>query len=685
MKLKSLVPLIIIFALIVVVGIVKEVTKHRPDIAETTGVVSLAPEDMSGLARIEMYPGADPTANLTLACQLSLGTWHVATHMNAPVRSEAINEYLNAVGGLKGEPRTVAASEADLEQYGLTDEKAFHIAGYKEDSTEPMFHWLIGKSPGGLSVFMRRAGDMQVLVETKDLRRMAGIHEIPEDGMVELNPSFWLDKVILRIAPDYIMKIALTYPDKTLTFAKVPKTSEAGEEQPADAHAQDEPGHEGHDHHGHNHGNSDSSEPVYEWALTEGGPGLPFNFNGLNLLLQDFSPTNSSGFVDPANMAEWNLENPVFKCDVEVWDRPDVNIHGGSPDPSEGGYMRVLGPQADYVYKCNVIQFQTIFRQGSDFFDLPGLTLDKDLIRSVLITQPKGDIALSKDGNTWSLAKPEGGYRPDIEVLDTMLAALASWKPDDYADEGTDIGEPTHTVTVTTLRDSHTITLYKPSPCVPGYYARLDDNPLILAMGSEDMDKIFINASEIIDHTVLGVEEGMLSEIYATNNSGTCSLLKIDNEWRQRQGDQIITYRTSILDSIGSITAGMRADSVIFSEKKPEMEPELNVIVRTKEGKEYTIFLYPEQDEVHVAAVDGRPLLYKVPHKNVKDYLQVINMVINPDQPLKKDDGSTAGSDSEQELADELEKVVAEQAKPAATAEPAEAESPESTGAEQTQ
>ncbi len=657
MKFKSLLPLIIIFAIIVVLGVVKEVTKHKSNIAEQTGVVSLAPPDVSRLAKIEMYPGTDPSAGLTLACDVNLGRWHVASDLNAPVRSDAIDAYLKAVMGLKGEPRTVAASETDLGEYGLTDKKAFHVVGYKDGSDEPIFHWLIGKSPGGLSVFMRRAGDMQVFVEQNDLRRLAGIYEIPEDGVTKLESSFWVDKVILRIMPDYIMRIALTYPDKSLVFEKVPKEVDASEV--ADPHA-------GHNHDGQSQqeqeASADGKKTVYEWQLVSGGPDYPFDYNGLNLLLQDFSPTNSCGFVDPAKKAEWGLENPAFKCNVHVWQRPDVDIEGGRPEIAEGGYMRVLGPQENFVYKCNVIQFETIFRKGSDFFQLPGLTLDKDLVQSIEINQPKGDIVLAKNGNGWTLSKPEGGYLPDAEAVETMLKTLCAWKPVDYADSGIDPGEPTHTVKIKSSNGAvNTITLYKPSPSVPGYYARLNDIPQVMAMSKEDMDTVFLEPSEATDHRVLsGLDESMMVEINATNQSGTCILLKIDDDWKHRQGDMIVTHRTSILDSIVSITANMRADSVAFAGAPIEGDPEVVVLVRTKDGKDAAVCLYPEKDEKHLVTVSGKPLVYTVDHKNVKDYLQVINMVIKPGQPAEQG-GDASAEHAEQKMADDLEKALAEQ------------------------
>lgn len=181
MKPKSLIPLVVVLAILVALVLVKNMGKERPTLVEQVGLVTLLPEGLSkgDVAKLELYTGAKPDDKLVLAYDAEGNTWRVVTHFNAPAKQETVDKYLDAIVKLKGEPRETGVSDAGLAQYDISDEKAFHVAGYKRDSAEPLFHLLVGKAPSYNSVFLRKADSRDVFVEQTNLRQQAGVYTPP--------------------------------------------------------------------------------------------------------------------------------------------------------------------------------------------------------------------------------------------------------------------------------------------------------------------------------------------------------------------------------------------------------------------------------------------------------------------------------------------------------------------------
>ena len=88
----------------------------------------------------------------------------------------------------------------------------------------------MGKAPDYKSVFVRRADEKKVYVESTNLKREAGVTEPPsgenapksapaEDNTVPKS-SKWIKKDLLQLEKDKITKIALNTPDKALAFER---------------------------------------------------------------------------------------------------------------------------------------------------------------------------------------------------------------------------------------------------------------------------------------------------------------------------------------------------------------------------------------------------------------------------------------------------------------------------------
>jgi len=181
MKLKSLIPLVVIFAILAVLVVWKQSSQEEPTIVDQVQLNPLVPEGVSedDVAVLELFAGATPDEKVVLTrVSTDPESWRVTTHFNAPANEEKIDEYLSNVLDLKGEPREEVTDDKGLAPYQLGTDTAFHIKGLTEGGEEPLFEVLVGKAPAPNQVFMRAADSQTVYTADVNLRRDAGLHAI---------------------------------------------------------------------------------------------------------------------------------------------------------------------------------------------------------------------------------------------------------------------------------------------------------------------------------------------------------------------------------------------------------------------------------------------------------------------------------------------------------------------------
>ncbi len=250
MKPKSLIPLVIILAILLGLAVYKKKSEHTTTIEQQAGLVNLVPEGLTkgDIAKVEMYAGKKPDAKLVLAFDSGSDKWRVTSHFNAPARKETVEKCLDAVAKMKGEPRATASKDSDLDEYSLSDAEAFHVLAYKKDQTEPLVHLLVGKSPSYQTVFVRREGSNDIFVDSTNLKQQAGIYDEPpprpgqkeeenaKDKEVKTpEATTWLDKEVVKIDTPKVTKLAMTMPDKSLVFERHEKPKPPAEAAPAAA------------------------------------------------------------------------------------------------------------------------------------------------------------------------------------------------------------------------------------------------------------------------------------------------------------------------------------------------------------------------------------------------------------------------------------------------------------------
>ncbi len=604
MKPKTLIPLVVILAVLAILVAVMKSDDQPPSITEEVKLTPLVPEGLTadGIARIEIYAGGATDDKLVLVKNEAKDRWEVASHFDAPVNQETIDTLLDDLVALKGEFRATVKDDGGFEAYDLSDEAAFHVFGYDGESDQPLFHVLAGKAPSYDTVFMRVADSKEIQVTDKDFRRQAGIYG--DDRAEAPKPSTWLDKQILKIDKGGIKRVALTLPDKEVVFEYRQKPveptpeAEGQEEGEADAVIATSP-----------------PPPIeFEWVVASGGPGGALKETGLTSMLSKLANLSGTDIVDPAKKDEWKLEAPQYVCRIGVeGGEEDVVIEGGQPEPGGDGYLRIASGQDDTVYKINRYGFEQLFPKGKNFFDLPGLSLAVATVQEIELTTSEGKVVLAKTDDEWMIAEPKSDLPPVTSKLASIPSTLATWKSEDYADtvEGTGLEAPERTVTLRTADgDSHTLQVGKQSAHFDGYYVRLDENPRILAMTKSNMERIFVQRRDLFERALFDFTEDEIQSVGIAKDGETIQIDRAESGWTITAGGETFDADQDAVDGLTFVLAGLQAEDLLFDSKRKKGGPLGALTLTLKDGAKHEVNVEVEQDGAHPATVSGKTTVF---------------------------------------------------------------------------
>lgn len=717
MKPKSLIPLVIIVAILVGLVAYKKSTQHAPTMLEQTKLVGLLPDGFSkaDVARIELCSGDKADEKLVLTYDKGADKWRVTTHFNAPAKKETVDKYLDAIAKLKGEPRTKGASETALADYNLTDAKAFHVAGFKEGATEPLFQLLVGKSPSYKEAFVRKSGSNDVFVDDTNLKQQAGINDDsarpPRPGqkkeekdeekpLPKPEATTWLDKEIVKVDTSKLTKVTLNLPDKTLVFERrekpKPPAPAAPPAPPADD-KKDQPA-------GSSEAQSGAVSPItvtpsmppaaaaspapaaadkpeYEWVLVSGGNSMTAKAKSIDTFISRFSPLNATDVVDPAKKTDWGLDKPAFSCVLSVEGQPDIRLEGGRPNAKGDGYVRVGDAKEDIVYSMAKYSFEQLFPKGTDFFELPALAFDKKTIDAVNITGPAGNVALARNGETLGVTQPECDLKPIPTAVDNVATALAALRPSDYADGDPGLGEPTRTITFTAAGQPHKIAAFGDSKCIEGIYVKIDDKPEVLVIGKADMGKIFPTPNDLFERKLFDFETENVAEIAVKAPSLEFSVARTEDKWKVTTGGNTLDASEQACKDLADAFAGLQAGEILFGKADLSVPADTTIVVKMKDGVEHTFACTPDKDGKREIKVSGKKELFTMATVLVTPLLPDVEKLKQPAPPApaeapKPDAAAAPAAVPVAVPAVPAAQVAAPEPAPVATPAPAPAEQP---------
>lgn len=542
MSFKKLLPFLVILALLGGLAWMKrEKQLDRPQLSTQANLQPLVDSELtpSAIAKVELFAAAKPDEKVVL--EKDGENWVVRSHFDAPAKKDTIDGYLKKLAGIKGEFRANAEGDAQLADYSLKADEAFHVVAYKAGSAEPAAKLLFGKAPSQSTVFVRKDGDNTVYVESANLRRDAGL--FAEDLAEAPKADTWLDKDALKLDKEAITKVAINTPDKSLVFEKqeteVPAPAPAdGTTPPAEAPA-----------------------PTKEtkWVLNAGGAPTEFKDSALQNSLNKLALITANTVVDPSKKAEWGLETPAFKCTISRKEGDDVVIEGGRPDLAGNGYIRIASNAKDVVYEISSFNYDQIFLKGANLMDLPKWQVDAAAISGITINQPEGRVVLAKNGSAWSVVEPASTLKVQQSTIDALAAAAATWTPADYADSTADAGAFDRSVEVTAGGTVQRFSVGAKSKGSDGSYARIEGQDKLLIMKTADVAKFFVKPRDFFQLALLDTPAESVTRVDARANGESVSLARAEGNWTLTMGAESFPVdaakASAFLDSLLALEA----------------------------------------------------------------------------------------------------------------------------------
>ncbi|WP_372367108.1 DUF4340 domain-containing protein [Candidatus Uabimicrobium sp. HlEnr_7] len=468
---KKLVILSAVAAVLAVGILIKNKMRTTTSVIEQTDAKKVLGDDflIADIKQIALYDGSKAENKVEISHRDS--KWFVSSSYNAPANEKKIMEFLNEFKKTFGELRS---SNKDFhERYKVTDKTAFHLI---IECKEGKQHFLIGKGLDQESCFLRNSENEKVYRVGGELRSKLDLAQDNND----LRKDTWIEKVILQLKKDKINKLSLTYPDKKFVLSKVEVKQEEKKDESKDKEGKEK--------------KAKPKKKTYVWKLTSGGFGRDFKDEYRTGLLDTLSECKISDSVDPSKKAEYGLDKPRFRLEVNLNDKSKYAIVGSHPNPSGVGYC-YLESKPNLVYELEEWRFRDIFKNGNDVFELPSLTLTKDDITQVDLTTADVKISFNKQEDKSWKANSEGEV--DKDVIDDLLSAVSKIAPQDYTDatDKASLGlDASQNILTVTLKDNTKHSVYsgsKKSPVVDGIYIGVDENKPFTAISNDDHNKLF--------------------------------------------------------------------------------------------------------------------------------------------------------------------------------------------------
>jgi hypothetical protein len=597
MKAKTLIPFIVVLAVLGGLIALRTSQKETVSMRDQAGLESVTPEglDAATVQRIELYASATPDQKVDLKREGE--GWVIASLYNAPAKTDVVDAFLKKLAGIQGEPRDTADTDERLAAYQLKDDEAFRVRAYTSDSETPEVELLFGKAPDFRTVFFRKAGDAKVYLETANLRQEAGVSG--DDMSAAPKPDRWINKEIVALDDKKITKLAYTMPDKNWVLER--RELPAEDPAPAEGEAEGAP--------------AEPAEPKYEWAMAAGGiPDATVLQTGIDRIMGRLRAYQANTFADPAKKAELGLDNPPFKLTISMQEGEDITFVGSRPDTSATGvgYLMREGAQPELIYELSRFNFEYVFLKAADLYTLPGVTLDKTAIDRVELNHAQGGRSvLAKADGKWTVVEPALGVKAEQTKIDALLNSVASLAMQDYAE--TAVASFEHSVTVHAGGTTRTLQAGGKSPVMDGYYVTMDGDPRTYAINTSDYEAVFFDPSTLfaVDAVTFGPDEflgvhfGKDGKIVAVDREGEGWNVTVD-------GGTPFPGDTARIESMIDVLDRLPMDGLYTGAMTADWTPFLTISVRAQDGRSHLLNIGPADGDIHPVKLDGRDILFKM-------------------------------------------------------------------------
>jgi hypothetical protein len=274
------------------------------------------------------------------------------------------------------------------------------------------------------------------------------------------------------------------------------------------------------------------------------------------------------------------------------------------------------------VYKVSGADFEQIFYKGGEFFELPGVLVDKGEVDAIEYTSGGRATKLAREGEAWKVVDPKTEVPTDAAAIDDLVRTLISWKAEDYADapDGKGLESPADKVTFRGAKIEHTLELGGVT-LAKGRYVRLDGRPQVLAMAQGDVPAILVPYAKLFQPRLFDVESSAFTKVTLTKGVETARLeRKADStEWTVAIGGGAAEPADNMVaDEVAGALAGLVADDFDFSGARAAGAVFGTASFSTADGKEISITV--ENDPAsgkHAVTKAGVKAAYLVPKAEI--------------------------------------------------------------------
>lgn len=587
MKIKSFLPFLVILVLLLGLVVWQKSNQKKPaPIAEQIGLAALVPDTLtkSTLDRVELFSGSAPEDKVVL--QKKGEEWLITSLHNAPADKNAVDDFISKILAMKGEPRATADNDEKLANFALKDDEAFHVQAWLASGGNPALELLFGKAADYRTVFVRKAGESKVFVESNNLRREAGAGETGEDLRPKSNK--WLKAQIFDVDADNAAKVTLKYPDKELVFDRkeLEKESETQEADP---------------------------EMQYEWVLATDPDAKDFKSTEVKTILTKFSTITATDVAGPDDKDTCGFNPPAFTATISFADGSEKVFYGGRNAAEDKYYLQQAGQEPELMYQVAKYNFEQVFVPGSKIVSLPEWNLEQESLAKIAMERPEGRVVLEKDGGDWKVVEPQLNLEQQTTSLKGIATALASLKAIDYADQAADTGALDTTIRITMLDGSERVLMAgNPSLSVDGRYVKFDDSDSILVMSRADSERILPPVRDLFSLAVLDIPSENLVELNVTQEKRNLALKKDPQtgQWTGTfNGKPIAPSADKVEDYLMTVNA-FQMDSFILSRAGSEVEAVSSLSFVMADGEQKVLSFGAEKEGSYEASLSWLPCLF---------------------------------------------------------------------------
>ncbi len=636
MKIKTIIPFVVILALLVGMVVWRKATEAPPPpLATQMKLETLAPEGLSknDVARVEIFTGDDTDARVTL--ERDGEAWRIATLYNAPVNQATLDAFLDNALALKGEPRATADTDERLAEFSLRDEDAFHVQLFRDGEEAPAMHVLTGKTADFRTVFIRPADANRVFVESINLRRESGASEAAPPRQ-----THWLQTTLLELDKDKINRVALQYPDKEIVFERVEVIVEQPEETEEDSDAEDSI--------------PPAPETTHEWKLVEGGFTDTFTDQAFQSLLNRLAMLTITDAVDPEREADWGFEAPAYQATISVDGEDDVIVYGGRGEPGGDAYVQLVGAEPPLIYQIGKFNFDQLFPEGSKLFALTEWDMDEDSIQRMEIQRANEHIVLAREEEDWRVEMPALDLDIQKTTLDSMVSAASTLKPADYGDPDHDAGPFGTVITLHTGEDeSRVLQLGQVSTHTGGRYVRFNGNDALFVLSRADTEKLTPPTRDLYTLSVIDVDLDDIAHITVAHEDVNLLVERdADDAWQRVVNNERAEALLNDVEDLVYALNAFQVDDFLLEQTHDAVQAVTTITIAKSDETSISLQLSAEADGAHKATVSGLPYVFSVRADELARLMEDMEaLTIMPEPDL---DTETAEPDAEEATEEEI-------------------------------